>query len=67
MVPTAKSGASTPALLDTIPAGTPNVQYFWNDIAGHRMVVTDRDAYQEQPVTATNQCADCHGGFFPNP
>ena len=67
MVPTAKSGASTRALLDTIPAGVPSVQYFWNDIAGHRMIVVDREAYQEQPVAATNRCAVCHGGFFPNP
>jgi len=67
MVPTAKSGASVKALFDMIPnAGSP-VQYFWNDIAAHRMVVTDRDFYLEQPVAATNACAPCHGGFFPNP
>jgi predicted CXXCH cytochrome family protein len=67
MVPTAKSGASTPALLDSIPSGAPLVQYFWNDIAAHRMVVTGREAYAEQPVAATNPCGVCHGGFFPNP
>jgi predicted CXXCH cytochrome family protein len=66
MVPTAKSGASTPALRDSIPGASPVVQYFWNDVASHRMVMTGRDAYQEQPVAATNRCADCHGGFFPN-
>lgn len=66
MVPVAKSGASVPALLDSIPSSAPQVQYFWNDIAGHRMSVTDRDAFDEQPVAATNGCADCHGGFFPN-
>jgi hypothetical protein len=67
MVPTAKSGASTPALLDSIPGGAPQIQYFWNDIASHRMIQVDRTAFQEQPVAATNQCAVCHGGFFPNP
>jgi len=66
MVPTAKSGASTPALRDSIPGASPVVQYFWNDVASHRMVKTERDAYQEQPIAATNRCADCHGGFFPN-
>ena len=66
MAPTAKSGASTPALRDSIPDGAPVVQYFWNDVSSHRMVMTGRDAYQEQPVAATNRCADCHGGFFPN-
>ncbi len=66
MVPTAKSGASVPALLDTIPGGDPTVQYYWNDIAAHRMIVTGREAVLEQPIAATNQCAPCHGGFFPN-
>ncbi|MGB5811169.1 MAG: cytochrome c3 family protein, partial [Polyangiales bacterium] len=66
MVPTAKSGASVKALLDVIPNGDPPVQYFWNDIAAHRMTMTGRAAYQEQPIAATNQCAPCHGGFFPN-
>ena len=67
MVPTAKSGASTRALLDIVPSSAPQVQYFWNDISSHRMVVTDRNASQEQPTAATNRCASCHGGFFPNP
>jgi hypothetical protein len=67
MVPTAKSGASTRALLDIVPSSAPQVQYFWNDISSHRMVLTDRNASQEQPTAATNRCASCHGGFFPNP
>jgi hypothetical protein len=66
MVPTAKSGASTPALLDSIPSGAPLVRYFWNDISSHRIVFTGREASQEQPTAATNLCANCHGGFFPN-
>jgi len=67
MVPTAKSGASTRALLDVTPSSAPTVRYFWNDIASHRMVMTDRSASQEQPTAATNRCAGCHGAFFPNP
>lgn len=66
MVPTAKSGAAVKALLDIIPNSAPPVQYYWNDIAAHRMTMTGRDAYQEQPIAATNACAPCHGGFFPN-
>ncbi len=66
MVPTAKSGASVKALLDIIPGADPPVQYYWNDIAAHRMNMTGRDAYMEQPIAATNRCAPCHGGFFPN-
>lgn len=65
MVPTAKSGAAVRALLDTI-GGPPDVQYFWNDISAHRMSMTSRQAYMEQPVAATNRCAPCHGAFFPN-
>jgi hypothetical protein len=66
MVPTAKSGASVPALLDVIPSSEPTEQYYWNDIASHRFNVTGRDRFAEQPVAATNQCAVCHGIFFPN-
>ena len=66
MVPTAKSGASTPALLDLFPSTEPSVQYFWNDIASHRMVMTGATEYTEQPVAVTNQCAVCHGTFLPN-
>jgi predicted CXXCH cytochrome family protein len=67
MVPTAKSGASTPALLDEFPSTDPPLQYFWNDIASHRMVMTGGAEFSEQPVAATNQCAVCHGTFLPNP
>jgi len=67
MVPTAKSGASTPALFDVIPSTDPPLQYFWNDIASHRMVMTGATEFSEQPVAATNQCAVCHGTFLPNP
>jgi hypothetical protein len=67
MVPTAKSGASIPALLDVFPSTEPPVQYFWNDIASHRMVMTGGAEFSEQPVAATNQCAVCHGTFLPNP
>jgi predicted CXXCH cytochrome family protein len=66
MVPTAKSGASVPALEDVLPSSAPPVQYYWNDIASHRLKVTGRDRFAEQPVAATNKCAPCHGGFFPN-
>jgi len=65
MVPTAKSGASVPALLDTIRPPFDPFQYFWNDIASHRLVVTRRDRAAEQPVAATSNCASCHGGFLP--
>jgi len=66
MVPTARSGAAMAALLDSIPSRAPQVQYFWNDIASHRMLVTGRGAAQEQPVAVTNRCADCHAAFLPN-
>lgn len=66
MVPTARSGAAVPALLDVIPSSDPPVQRFWNDVPSHRLTMTDRGAYEEQPVAATNECAPCHGGFFPN-
>ena len=66
MVPTAKLGASTPALLDSIPSAAPMVQYFWNDVSSHRVTFVGRDAFQEQPIAATNRCGVCHGGFFPN-
>jgi len=66
MVPTAQSGASVPALEDVLPPSAPPVQYYWNDIAAHRMTMTGRQAYLEQPIAATNNCAGCHGGFFPN-
>lgn len=69
MVPTSKSGASTPALLDANPSSQPAVQYFWNDIASHRMTVTrweDFAGQPDQPIAFTNECGSCHGNFLPN-
>jgi predicted CXXCH cytochrome family protein len=65
MVPTAKSGASVRALLDTIKPPSEPFQYFWNDISNHRLNVTRRERAAEQPVAATSDCASCHGGFLP--
>jgi len=65
MVPTAKSGASVPALLDTLEPPTEPFQYFWNDITDHRLNVTLRERADEQPIAATSDCASCHGGFLP--
>jgi predicted CXXCH cytochrome family protein len=66
MVPTAKSGAAVPALLDNL-GGPPNVQYFWNDIASHRMTVTRWEGGQpDQPIAFTNDCGQCHRDFLPN-
>ena len=65
MVPTAKSGASVPALLDTLEPPTEPFQYFWNDITDHRLNVTLRERAAEQPIAATSDCASCHGGFLP--
>jgi hypothetical protein len=66
MVPTARSGAAVPALLDRI--GSPLVQYYWNDIASHRMTVTlwDGSGQPSQPLAFTNKCGECHGEFLPN-
>ena len=69
MVPTAKSGASVPALLDANPSTQPPVQYIWNDIASHRMTVTrweEFEAQPDQPIAFTNECGSCHGNFLPN-
>ena len=69
MVPTAKSGASNPALLDANPSTQPPVQYIWNDIASHRMTVTrweEFEAQPDQPIAFTNECGVCHGNFLPN-
>jgi predicted CXXCH cytochrome family protein len=65
MVPTAKSGASVPALLDTFAPPEEPFQYYWNDIANHRLNVTRRERAAEQPVAATSDCASCHGAFLP--
>ena len=65
MVPTAKSGASVPALLDDL--GGPSVQYFWNDVASHRMGITRWEGGQpEQPLAFTNECGQCHRDSLPN-
>ena len=68
MVPTAKSGASVPALEDII--GQPaSVQYFWNDIASHRMTMVRWESVLsvlEQPLAFTNACGECHGEYLPN-
>ena len=68
MVPTARSGAAVRALTDAI-GGPPTVQYYWNDIASHRMTVTFWDESQgqpTQPLAFTNKCGQCHGEFLPN-
>jgi predicted CXXCH cytochrome family protein len=66
MVPTAKSGAAVRALVDPID-GPPTVQYYWNDIASHRMTVTRWEGGQpEQPIAFTNECGQCHGESLPN-
>ncbi len=60
MVPTAKSGAANKQL------GSP-VQYYWNDIASHRMVMTrwdDVTVTPDRPVAFTNACGSCHAGFL---
>jgi hypothetical protein len=66
MVPTAKSGASVRALFDPID-GPPTVQYYWNDIASHRMTMTRWTGGQpDQPIAFTNECGECHREFLPN-
>jgi hypothetical protein len=69
MVPTAKSGASVPALLDSL-GGPPTVQYYWNDVASHRLTVTRWATFNgqqpDQPIAFTNACGVCHGQFIPN-
>jgi len=70
MVPTAKSGAAVRALLDKIKeTGEENFQYYWNDVASHRMTVTpwtDFPGRPDQPIAFTNACGFCHGAFLPN-
>ena len=66
MVPTARSGAAVPALLDPLGA-PPTVQYYWNDVASHRMTVTRWEGGQpEQPIAFTNECGQCHAELLPN-
>jgi len=63
MVPTAKSGAAIQQL------GSP-VQYYWNDIASHRMTMTrwrDVTVTPERPVAFTNQCGFCHSSSLTPP
>jgi hypothetical protein len=60
MVPTAKSGAAIKAL-------DGSVQYYWNDIASHRMVMTrwnDVTVTPDRPVAFTNQCGFCHSSIL---
>jgi predicted CXXCH cytochrome family protein len=66
MVPTARSGAAVRALVDSI-GGPPTVQYYWNDIASHRMTVTRWEGGQpDQPIAFTNECGQCHAELLPN-
>lgn len=66
MVPTARSGAAVPVLLDAL-GGPPVVQYYWNDIASHRMTVTRWEGGQpNQPIAFTNKCGECHAEYLPN-
>ena len=69
MVPTAKSGASVPALVDSLN-GPPTVQYYWNDVASHRLTVTRWATFNgqqpDQPIAFTNACGVCHGAILPN-
>ncbi len=66
MVPTARSGAAVRALEDRI-GGPPTVQYYWNDIASHRMTVTFWEGGQpKQPIAFTNECGQCHAEYLPN-
>lgn len=58
MVPTAKSGAAN-AQLDS------PVQYYWNDIASHRMTMTRWDEITtaaDRPIAFTIACGACHSG-----
>jgi predicted CXXCH cytochrome family protein len=66
MVPTARSGAAVPALRDAL-GGPPIVQYYWNDIASHRMTMTRWEGGQpDQPIGFTNKCGECHAEVLPN-
>ncbi|MGB5364996.1 MAG: cytochrome c3 family protein, partial [Polyangiales bacterium] len=70
MVPTARSGAAVPALLDAMPNDQPPVQYYWNDVASHRMSVTrwtEFTGQPDQPIAFTNECGTCHASALPNP
>jgi predicted CXXCH cytochrome family protein len=63
MVPTAKSGAAIKQLSSPI-------QYYWNDVASHRMIMTrwrDVTVTPDRPVAFTNECGFCHSGFLSPP
>ena len=64
MVGTATSGAQSPELLDDVDDNPP-VWYFWGDITGHRFESQPTTLASEQPVPATNACAECHRSFLP--
>jgi predicted CXXCH cytochrome family protein len=67
MVPTAKSGAGIPALFDQ-GFDQIDVQYFWYDIASHRMKMTRwPGGIPDQPIAFTNECGFCHIDDLPNP
>jgi predicted CXXCH cytochrome family protein len=56
MVPTAKSGAANKQLSN---------QYYWNDIASHRMGMTHWDEITtapDRPIAFTIACGFCHAG-----
>ncbi len=70
MVPTARSGAAVPALFDSGLSGMLDVQYFWNNIASHRLTMTrwtDFAGPIDQPIAFTNECGTCHAQFLLNP
>jgi hypothetical protein len=70
MVPTAKSGAAVPELLDRGGSGELDVQYYWNDTASHRLSMTrwtEFTGQPDQPIAFTNACGTCHASSLPNP
>jgi predicted CXXCH cytochrome family protein len=67
LVPTAISGARTPALRDALPATATPVQYLAGDLASHRFRVPLTADAASQPAAVTRECAFCHPTFLPNP
>jgi hypothetical protein len=70
LVPTARSGAAVAALFDEGTIETEDAQYFWNDIASHRLTMTrwrEVGPPVDQPVAFTNACGSCHTNFLLNP
>ena len=53
------------------PSSSSNpVQYYWNDIASHRMIMTrytDVTVTTDRPVAFTNECGLCHSGSLTPP